>query len=127
MSKPLKVLLLLATLWPLIYIGMFFVFFVILFAFTGRTQFHGTGPPPPAFILIFILHFITMAWTLGLLVFYIINVFNKEAIRDTMKILWVILLIFGGPISMPIYWYQYIWKEPKVFESADNFSGLPTN
>jgi hypothetical protein len=64
---------------------------------------------------------------LGLLVFYIINVFNKEAIRDTMKILWVILLIFGGPISMPIYWYLYIWKEPEASESADNSSSLSVN
>lgn len=89
-------------------------------AVTGRTEFHGTGAPPPAFILLFVLHFFTMAWMVGLLIFYIINVFQTKAIRETMKILWTIVLIFGGPIAMPIYWYLYIWREPPPVNPAEN-------
>ena len=119
MSKPVKILLLLATLWPLIYMGLFLIVFVMLFTFSVQGEFQGGNGPPAGFLLIFVLHIFTMVWMVGLLVFYIINVFKTRVIRDNMKILWAIVIFFGGPIAMPIYWYLYIWKEPEIIEATE--------
>jgi len=44
---------------------------------------------------------------------YIKNVFKNERISQDKKALWVVVLFLGGFVAMPIYWYLYIWKEPK--------------
>ena len=49
----------------------------------------------------------------ALLFIYIKNVFKNERISQDKKALWVVVLFFGNFIAMPIYWYLYIWKEPK--------------
>lgn len=120
MSKFLKILILLATLWPLLYIGLFIAFFIFTMSFAAQGGHNISGGPPPVFIVIFGLHIFTMVWDVGLMIFYIVHVFRTKAIRETMKILWTIVLIFGGPIAMPIYWYLYIWREPPPVNPVEN-------
>ena len=48
--------------------------------------------------------------TIILLIGYIVNVFvNKKVIN---KVLWSILIFFGSIITIPIYWYLYLWRLP---------------
>lgn len=52
-----------------------------------------------------------MLLMLILIIIYIRDVFKNDMIPETRKTLWVILLLFGSMISMPIYWFNYIWRK----------------
>ncbi|NLG84554.1 MAG: hypothetical protein GX493_08130 [Firmicutes bacterium] len=49
---------------------------------------------------------------------YIVNVFNTDLVDKDKKALWAVVLFFGNIIAMPIYWYLYIWREPKVAQQT---------
>jgi hypothetical protein len=67
--------------------------------------------------------FILMAATaligIGLMVFYISHVLKVNSVSSLMKIIWVLLIIFLNMVSMPIYFYLYIWKEPSTPATQD--------
>ncbi|HZD58913.1 MAG TPA: hypothetical protein VE439_00465, partial [Anaerolineae bacterium] len=73
MNKPIKIILGIATLWPILYFFLFFafVFSQIFFIFSGVDQ---SGEPSSFFFVIFALHALTIFWIIGLLVIYIVNV-----------------------------------------------------
>lgn len=117
MSKPAKVALGLATLWPLLYMFIFMGFGVYMVLSDinqtegGRAQ--GVKEVPPEFIAIMVLHMITILWMFALLAIYIYNVFNNDMVDKDKKALWAVVLFLGNMIAMPIYWYLYIWPENK--------------
>jgi len=124
MSKGSKIAVGLLTLWPVVYMGLFFVFVFggMLFSMHMASTGGGTGhdgppghPPPPwllgAFPLVFVAHCFTMLVMIGLDVFYIVNVFKNPRVKQEMKVLWAIVLLMGGFIAMPIYWYLILWRE----------------
>lgn len=108
MQKTGKLLLGAATLWPIVYL---FVFFITIFS----TIFFMPGPekgPPPLIAIILPLHLLTMLLIMGLTIFYIVNVFRNPRVEKDQKALWAIVIFLGNMIGMPIYWYLYVWKEP---------------
>ena len=113
MKRSNKILLGIATCWPIVYIVLFMVvvFSVILLG-------QGGGPPSgsePLFgigiALVMVLHLITIFGGLGLTVYYIIHAIKNEALDNNLKIMWVVLFFFFGIFSEPIYWYTQIWNE----------------
>jgi len=114
MSKNKKVVLGVATIWPIIYMVFFmlFVFSQLFVSFSG-----GPSEEPPIgsslILIIFALHFLTMILTFVLLFIYIKNLFNNDRIAQDKKALWTVVLFLGNFIAMSIYWYLYIWKEQK--------------
>lgn len=94
------------TLWPLAYVMLF------LAAMAYLAIFRGDGSMPPYLALIFIVHLLTMGATLGLLVFYMVHLFRNEAVPQEQKALWAVVLFLGNVLSMPVYWYLYIWAPP---------------
>jgi hypothetical protein len=115
MSKTLKLLLGLVTLWPFAYVILFFVVIVSMILFVGAEP--GTGPPP-LIALIFPLHILTMLLIAALTVFYIVNIFRNPRVDKDKKVLWAVVLFMGNAIAMPVYWYLYIWKEGLPAASA---------
>jgi len=117
MSRNSKILLGLATVWPILYIFIF-VIFVAFMAFYMAADFaHGGMPPshpPVAFFVLIPLHILSILLVGGLLTYYIVDLFRTTRIPNDMKALWAVVLFFGNIISMPIYWYLFIWKEPKA-------------
>lgn len=124
MNKPVKLILGMASIWPIIYIVFFF--FSIFFSFTSfgthsaplpglpAEWFMTTGPGmPPGFFIIFGLHLFTIVLSIALLIFYIVNIFRNDRVASDKKVLWAIVMFFGGMIAMPVYWYIYIWKVPE--------------
>src|SRR5687767_12045275 len=110
MQKPTKVLLGIASLWPIFYMFLFFVF-----VFSMAFGFRGSEPEPgiqPMMAVVFGLHLLTMLIILALTVFYIVDVFRNERVDKDKKALWAIVIFMGNAIAMPIYWYLYFWKEP---------------
>jgi hypothetical protein len=110
MSKPVKIALGMATLWPLVYILLFFgfVFYLILLV-----PLHPNGEvrPPSGMIVIFLLHGLTILWNFVLLTIYICNLFHNNSVDNDKKALWAVVLFLGNMIAMPIYWYLYVWRE----------------
>ena len=116
LSKPVRLLLGVATLWPILY----FVAFVGLLLFPFLSAMWQVEPPimrtpvPPRWLAVtFVLHFGTIILGLGLLVVSIVDVFKNDRITRDMKALWAIVLFMGGFIAMPVYWYLYFWRDPK--------------
>ena len=55
-----------------------------------------------------------MLAVMALLVFYIVDIFRNNRVEKDKKALWAIVILMGGAIAMPIYWFIYFWKEPAV-------------
>jgi hypothetical protein len=113
MKKSTKILLALATLWPFVYMILFFVMIFSMVMFMPTQS--GEESEAPTFILIiFPLHLLTMLWIMALTVFYIVNVFRNDRVDKDKKALWAVVILLGNMIAMPVYWYLYIWREPSV-------------
>ena len=118
MSRGKAIALGLFTLWPFVYMFLFFsfIFFMFLSSFASASQPPGQEEAsgfPTAILLIFPLHFLTMFSIVGLLVVYIMHVFKTDRIAADKKALWAVVLFFGNMFAMPVYWYLYIWREPE--------------
>ena len=110
MNKTLKILLGLATLWPFVYLFLFFVFIFSTVLFMPKSGGEESGPP--FFFMAFMaVHILTMLWIMALTVFYMVNVFRNDRVEKDKKVLWAVVIFMGSMIAMPIYWYLYIWKE----------------
>lgn len=112
MQKSTKVLLGIATFWPIAYMVLFFVFIFSAILFSGGGG--GDSGIQPAFALVFALHLLTMLLIMALTVFYIVDIFKNNRVEKDKKALWAIVIFMGNAIAMPIYWYLYFWKEPAV-------------
>ena len=76
------------------------------------------GDPNPADIFAGILSFIGPIilcgiTTLGLLIFYMIHCLNHKTMDTTERIVWILVFIFVGIISFPVYWFMRVWNEGK--------------
>ncbi|SRR6266498_4510071 len=127
MNKSTKILLGLATLWPFLYMILFFVFIFSSILFMPRPGAEESGPP--FFFAVFIaLHLSTMLWIMGLTVFYMVNVFRNDRVDKDKKVLWAVVMFMGNMIAMPIYWYLYIWKEgPGSLPSQSSLGSTDTS
>lgn len=113
MRKAAKIILGVATLWPLLYLILF-----LAFVFSQVFLFSHKGPPRSSALegwlyVLFALLFLTIVWIIGLLIIYIVNVFRNDRVPQRKKALWAVVLFLGNMIAMPIYWYLYIWREPQ--------------
>jgi len=106
-SKPVRLVLGIATLWPLAYL-LIFMGFVFSMLLRGNSQPQGGRDLPSGVIAIFVLHGITIVWLWVLLAIYIYNVFHNDRVDKDKKALWAVVLFLGNMIAMPIYWYLYI-------------------
>ncbi len=52
--------------------------------------------------------------SLGVLIYFIIQVINNTQINSDERIIWILVFIFLGMFTFPLYWYLRIWKKPTV-------------
>ncbi len=105
MARAIRLALLLATLWPLMYIAVFLAFLVGTF-----NEPSANDGSPEGWMFILPLHMLTMLWVIALLAVYIVNVYRNEGVPADKKPLWATMIFFGTVVVMPIYWYLYIWN-----------------
>jgi hypothetical protein len=121
MKKSTKVLLGIATIWPILYMFLFVAaaLLMVFLAQQGGPPDRGSGSVlfPFGFFVFFILHMLTIFGHMGLTVFYIIRVFKTERLDQNLKIMWTLLLFFVGFFAQPIFWYQHIWRGMPETES----------
>ena len=118
LSKLSKVLVLVATLVPPLYMALFFA--VLLLSFTSPAK-------EPAifrhFPLFFAVHVGVMLLIVVLLAFYIVFLFKTDRVKPELKALWAIVLFFGGPVAMPIFWYIHVWPSTAMASGPGVVSG----
>jgi len=51
------------------------------------------------------------AWVVGLLVFYVVDLFRNPRVPSESRTLWAVVLFLGNIVAMPIYWALYIRGE----------------
>jgi hypothetical protein len=123
-SKVKKLVLAALTAWPIIYMVAFFVFVFggILMTSHGHKPGAEAGAGMPPFMMyLIVFHCGTILEIMALAVYYIIHCIKNAALKQDMRIIWVILLIMGGIIAMPIYWYLYIWPStPTDHEKSES-------
>ncbi|RPI91312.1 MAG: hypothetical protein EHM40_16115 [Chloroflexi bacterium] len=115
LTKPVKIIIGIATLWyvlyPILFIGGMFMSMGML-PFLERS---GLSDGPftmfPFFGIIFPLHFCTIFVGLGLMAFYLVHVIKNTRGNETIRIILAIGNYVMPFISMPIYYYLYIWLE----------------
>ncbi len=106
MKRVAKLVLGVATLWPLIY---FLGFTVLLFSiFTAIIE---GRDGPEMFAVIAPIHIFTILWVFMLTVVYIVDLFRNDRVSGDKKALWAVVIFLGGLVAMPIYWYLYVWRE----------------
>jgi uncharacterized membrane protein YphA (DoxX/SURF4 family) len=59
-----------------------------------------------------LLHFVCILLVICLLTFYIHNAYGNPNITAEQKTIWMAILFFGNVISMPVYWYHYVFRSP---------------
>ena len=101
--RPLKLVILVLTLWQPLYIAAF-----MAMAFTG-----GAFAPhsEASFDVLMHVHMATMIASIVLLVFYIVHVFKARSVASDKRALWGITLFCAAPIAMPIYFFAHVWPE----------------
>jgi energy-coupling factor transporter transmembrane protein EcfT len=112
LGKPVKIIIGALTLWPILYMMGFVVFFVVMF-FTLPHMPKDSGMPAP-FVIIFGLHLFTILFSFLLVAFYIYYLFKTDKIPQDKKALWAAVLFLGNIFAMPVFWYLYIWREPEI-------------
>jgi hypothetical protein len=110
-GKPLAIVIGIFTIWPVIYMALFIVWFIVTaLTFFQHTQQHQSAGPPALFQYIFLPHLLTMLLTFVLIAFYIVHVFKNPALKDDRRVLWAVVLFMGGIIAAPVYWWLFIWR-----------------
>ena len=115
---------LVATLWPRVYMFLFVtvIFGTFLFMAAGGNKPQG---PPVALLAIFPLHLLTMLLVLGLLGFYMVYLFRTDRLAEDRKLLWVVVLFMLNVFAMPVFWYLYIWPEEPPEDAAQGQPEVP--
>jgi hypothetical protein len=114
MTKNGKILLGLATIWPLVYLAIFItaIFSIaLIYNINGARGEFISDPPLLAIGLIIIIHLMTAFGIIGLVIFYILNIVKNDSVSQNKKAPWLIGLFFASVIVMPIYWYLHIWRD----------------
>jgi hypothetical protein len=61
----------------------------------------------------FAVHILTIFLIMGLTAVYIYLAIKSERLDQTMKIVWTVLFCMMSFLAMPVFWYLYVWREPK--------------
>jgi predicted membrane channel-forming protein YqfA (hemolysin III family) len=119
MTKSHKIMLIIATFMPFLFVAIWFVSFFFFFGLSMAQPGHGNGEPPPAmFITMFGFQALMMVWGIGLFVLYLVHLFKTDRVKQERKALWGVVLFLGGIVAMLVYWFMYVWPEPEPAETT---------
>ncbi len=107
MTGPQKILLGVASVVPALYL-------IALFTTPLKDTFTVgiTSPEAPDWMLIFVAFHFLMYLYIGLLIaFFMIHLFGNPNISKESKAMWAFSFVLLFPVSMPAYWYLYIYRD----------------
>jgi len=56
--------------------------------------------------------------SLAVLVYFLIHSINNQALNRDERLVWILVFIFVGMVTFPIYWYMRIWRTPEVLNTT---------
>ncbi|MEA1924783.1 MAG: hypothetical protein U9M95_02835 [Candidatus Altiarchaeota archaeon] len=97
MEKSIRIILGFLSTMPLVYF-----IYVVVFGFLPQSSIVFYAYPP-----------VFVVWVFSLLIFYFVDLYQTKLVEG--KAMWVFLLLVGSIVTMPVYWYLFIWsrKEKK--------------
>lgn len=123
-GKPLAIVIGIFTIWPIVYMAFFIVWFAATaVTFFQHAQQHTPAGPPALFQYIVLPHLFTMLLTFVLIAFYIVHVFKNSALKDDRRVLWAVVLFMGGIVAAPIYWWLFIWRPLRRDAASQTWQG----
>jgi hypothetical protein len=128
LSKPIRILVGLATAWLPLYLLLFLAVWFSMF--TGFF-FLGDAAPGPSFMMslfpaIFPLHCLTLVIQLALMAFYLFHVIKNTAASDLLRVILGVGIFFMPLLAMPVYFCLYIWTEqPPEWARAKEIQQTP--
>jgi len=95
---------------PLLYIVIFAGFVLPRLNSVGAPR--GISPDSYAtlFKLTFLLHVLTAIVTVALVLLYIGMVHRSPGLSRSARIVWDALLLVGGVLVIPVFWYAHVWR-----------------
>jgi hypothetical protein len=120
LSKPVRILIGIATLWYALYLLLtvvgivIFSGYVLLALLVGGDAVSNLGPLFRQILsLEFMLpiHVCSLSLEVVLLIFYLIHTFKNTKASDSLRIVLGLGHLFLPFVAMPIYYYLYIWRE----------------
>lgn len=116
MSKQLKIYLGIVTIFPIVFIIIYTIYFFGMFASVFRESMQHSGPP--TFLLgnmgeMLIWMALTIVTTLGLLIYYMVHIMNNRQLDSTERLIWILIILLANVVGYPVYWYLKIWKQPE--------------
>lgn len=120
MKKPAKIALAIASIWPFVWMLLFFlVAFGSIFWFAANPKSGGSAQSLPLLFTLFIAgHTFTFFLMLAMTAFYIVYLFRTDRVPQDKKALWAVVLFFANMFAFPVFWYLYIWKEPEALSGG---------
>ncbi|HEY0615661.1 MAG TPA: hypothetical protein VGC96_13500 [Candidatus Elarobacter sp.] len=118
LSKQARLVLGLATFWPVLYLVIFLGFVLTMVLAVPLSSGRGSPELGVSFFALFAVHIVTIVWIMGLTVFYMIDVFRNPRVVGDRKVLWAVVIFMGGFLAMPVYWYLFMWREPAGAQGA---------
>jgi hypothetical protein len=118
-SKPVRILIGIATIWYALYLLFTLAGILILFGFVVVSVLQGGESVLnlrvlftriPGFELFLAFHICGLFLEVGLLVFYLIHTIRNTKANDALKIALGLGHLFLPFVAMPIYYYLYIWR-----------------
>lgn len=111
LSRPMKVILALATAWTPLYVVIFFGAIVTtMFGVVARTSAPNDVVSTFEYVIL-PLHAMTMLLSFALLFVYLAHVFRNPRLPEQEKLLWALLIFVGHFIAMTIYFLRFVWPD----------------
>ena len=104
-----KVLLGVVTHWPPLYMFLFVGFMIWMISHMGGSHQAPDAGPPTAFLVVMVLHISTILLMFALIAIYLIILFKSQDFPQDKRILWVLVILFFGIFSMPVFFWVHIW------------------
>jgi hypothetical protein len=111
MNRQNKIILGVASLWPLLWLYLLFAFAFLTFFVILLLGGDYAAVSPWVFVLIAPFHILTIVDILILLLIYGLDLVKRDAetLDIEKKVLWGAALLLAPPFAMPAYWYFYVW------------------
>jgi hypothetical protein len=116
MSKNAKIFLGVLTLLPVM--SLFYYLWAFISLFSQINRFHNGGAPDAnalsfddGFFTMLIVLAISVIFSIGLLIYYIIHAVNNKKLSDNDRMMWIVLFIFIANIAFMIYFVLKIWQD----------------
>ena len=125
MSKNKKILIGIFSILPLLLFVVYLVSMVsFLIHFFSETAIHGKEPEDFFYggfanIAGMIVTMVLLGLlSLAVMVYFLVHAINNQLLKGDERLVWILVFIFVGMVSFPIYWYMRIWRTPEVLNTT---------